>query len=130
MTFYNWLLHSLLLPVGDQLFGGNYLKYIKQWQDFDKKSGVELEAIQKEKLQNILQYAKNNVPFYKNIEASVSLINKLVEESVDLMQFTEKSLNGSGEKLISIYLKFIDYLRVDDEVFVDIKTSVKNVIKE
>lgn len=70
MTFYNWLLHSLLLPVGDQIFGGNYLKYIKQWQDFDKKSGVELEAIQKEKLQNILQYAKNNVPFYKNIEAS------------------------------------------------------------
>jgi len=44
---------------------------------------------------------------------------------LDIMQFTEKSLNNWSKKLISIYLKFIDYLKGDDNVFIDIKTSVE-----
>jgi len=48
---------------------------------------------------------------------------------IALMQFVGKNFNSWKEKVVSVYLKFIDYLRVDDEVFVDIKTSVKNLIK-
>lgn len=45
---------------------------------------------------------------------------------LDIMQFTEKTFDNWSQKIISIYLKFIDYLKVDDDVFVDIKTSVSN----
>lgn len=70
MRFYNWLLNSLVLPIGDTLLGGNYLKNIKQWQGFDKKSEAELEAIQQDRLQNMLSHAIENVPYYNNISAA------------------------------------------------------------
>lgn len=48
---------------------------------------------------------------------------------LDLMQFTEKNFNNWTQKVISIYLKFIDYLKNDDGISVDVRTSVKNLIQ-
>ncbi len=69
MTFYNWLLNRLILPIGDVIFNGNYLKYINQWEDFDKKSETELQAIQNKRLQDTLNYAIENIPFYKSVSS-------------------------------------------------------------
>ncbi len=67
MSFYNTLLKRLILPLGDAFYGGKYLNYLNSWTSYDGKSEIELEAIQKEKLDTILRYAKSHVPFYKNI---------------------------------------------------------------
>ncbi|WP_431133113.1 hypothetical protein [Psychroserpens mesophilus] len=70
MRFYNWLLNSVVLPIGDTVLGGNYLKYIKQWQDFDQKNEVELEIIQQNRLKSMLDHAIKNVPYYDKITES------------------------------------------------------------
>lgn len=70
MRFYNWLINCLILPVGDTILGGNYLKYIKQWRDFDTKNEAELETIQQGRLKSMLTHAIENVPYYKNITVS------------------------------------------------------------
>ena len=70
MRFYNWLLNGLVLPIGDAILGGQYLKYIKQWQNFDKKSEAELETIQQDRLESMLVHAIKNVPYYKNSTVS------------------------------------------------------------
>ena len=45
---------------------------------------------------------------------------------LDVMQFTEKRLSNWTKKIISIYLKFINYLKTEDKIFIDVKTSVEN----
>lgn len=92
MRFYNWLLNCVVLPVGDTVLGGNYLKYIKEWRDFDKKNETELEIIQQKRLKNMLAHAIKNVPYYKNIPES------------DLKSFpilTKSILRDQAENLIS-----------------------------
>lgn len=66
MAFYNALLKHLILPIGDAMASGNYLKYIKQWQVHDSRSKDELEKIQAKKLEQILTHAIANIPFYAN----------------------------------------------------------------
>lgn len=70
MALYNALLKHLILPVGDAVASGNYIKYIKQWRAHDLRSATDLEHIQAEKLQHILDYAKTNIPFYANIKST------------------------------------------------------------
>jgi hypothetical protein len=55
MTVYNSLLKRLILPVGDKLFGGNYLKYISDWKQYDGLSEKELKTIQEKKLKKLLK---------------------------------------------------------------------------
>ena len=74
MTFYNLFLKNVILPIGDSLVGGNYLKNIKEWKQFDNTDEIELKAIESQKLQNLIAYATTHVPFYKNL--NVSLISE------------------------------------------------------
>lgn len=73
MTVYNSLLKRLILPVGDKLFGGNYLKYISDWKQYDGLSEKELKTIQEKKLKKLLDYAIKNVSFYKSLNINGSL---------------------------------------------------------
>lgn len=70
MSFYNTILKHLILPAGNRFFGGIYLKYLKSWMVLDTKSESELENIQKQRLKEILTYAKTYVPYYKKINAN------------------------------------------------------------
>lgn len=70
MLFYNFILKHFILPIGDRFLGGNYLKNIKAWYAYDKKSEAELLSIQRENLKDILVYARENVPFYANQDSS------------------------------------------------------------
>ncbi len=92
MPFYNALLKHLILPIGDVVFGGTYLKHLKTWREYDHKSESELLSIQKENLSAILDYAKNHVPYYKQSNAT------------DLSEFpilTKSILRDSYNELIS-----------------------------
>lgn len=92
MAFYNALLKHLILPIGDAMASGNYLKYIKQWQAHDLRSRAELEKIQAENLQSILDHAIANIPFYTN------------QKSADLADFpilTKSLLRAHTQDLVS-----------------------------
>lgn len=60
------LLNNIILPIGDKAFGGDYIKHLKEWNQFDLKSSKELAEIQKKRLFKILTHAQETVPFYKN----------------------------------------------------------------
>lgn len=68
MNLYSFLLNKIVLPVGDFLFNGNYLKTLKQWNNYDRLSEEKLLNIQEEQLKKILKYAIKTVPFYQNIK--------------------------------------------------------------
>jgi phenylacetate-CoA ligase len=71
MSFYNSLLKHFILPLGDLIAGGNYLKNIHVWRAYDLKSESELKAIQEKNLQDILDYAIANIPFYQHQKSNV-----------------------------------------------------------
>jgi len=65
---YSRILKNTVLPIGDLIFGGNYLKTLEQWNAFDKLSEEELLSIQRKELEKILKYSISKVPFYKDIQ--------------------------------------------------------------
>lgn len=66
MSFYKSFLNNLILPVANIFTGRYYLKYLKEWQKLDAFSKDKLEALQSERLNDMLLYAKEHVPYYKN----------------------------------------------------------------
>ena len=92
MSFYNTILKGVILPIGDAFYGGKYLNYLKLWTTFDSKTEAELNAIQKENLDAILQYAKTHVPYYKHIKG---------ESLLDFPILTKTILRESKTDLVS-----------------------------
>lgn len=86
------MLKHFILPIGDGFFGGNYLKYLKQWQDYDRKSEAELRTIQDQNLKDILDYSKKHVPYYKNSSA---------KSLTDFPILTKSILRDSISELVS-----------------------------
>lgn len=70
---YSYLLKKIIVPVGDMLFGGGYLKTLKKWNEYDKLSESKLIDIQSKELEKILKYTIDKVPFYKGINYNNSL---------------------------------------------------------
>ncbi len=66
--FYNKFLEFFLLPMGDILFGSNYIKSLKKSREYNSLSSEELSDIQSKKLKNILEFAKENCSLYKDLE--------------------------------------------------------------
>lgn len=91
MTLYVSILKCLILPIGDLLFGGSYLKYISKWKDYDALSEEELQKIQDEKLQKILSYTTKKVPFYSSYKGKKDL-NKFPILTKDLLRQHTESL--------------------------------------
>lgn len=58
-------LENIILPLGDQLTGGSFIKKLKYWREVCDLSQNELNNLQKEKLSKILEFASSNSPFYK-----------------------------------------------------------------
>lgn len=92
---YLFLLNKILLPLGSLFFSGNYSSYLKQWREYDKMSVQELEEIQSRKLSEILKYAKQKVPYYKNLD----LPNDALLSDFPIL--TKSILRTKSEALIS-----------------------------
>jgi len=96
---YSAFLKNIILPLGDFLFGGNYLKTLNRWNHFDTLSEKELLQIQNEELEKTLKYAIKHVPFYKNIQYSPGL--SPVENLKNFPILTKEILRNPENQLIS-----------------------------
>ncbi len=67
---YSLILKHLIIPLGSFFFNGNYGKYLKEWKRYDTMTKEELSALQIKKLKEILEYAKDKVPFYNGLGLS------------------------------------------------------------
>lgn len=64
---YSLFLNRILLPIGSLFFSGNYSRYLAQWKKYDTMSAKKLDQVQARRLSEILEYAKTNVPYYRNL---------------------------------------------------------------
>ncbi|NNK70107.1 MAG: phenylacetate--CoA ligase family protein [Flavobacteriaceae bacterium] len=67
MSFYNAILNSVILPLGDLSTGGSYIRNLNQWRAYDSYSDRDLRRVQKDNLKSILKYASKHVPYYQKI---------------------------------------------------------------
>jgi phenylacetate-CoA ligase len=64
----NKFLEKWIIPTADAFLGTNFISELKFWRNhIANLSAVELQALQKQKLQSLLQYATTTIPFYKNL---------------------------------------------------------------
>lgn len=92
---YSFLLNKVILPIGSIFLPGNYSRYLKEWETYDKMSEESLQKLQQERLQKILNYAKNQVPYYTSLN---------IPENARLDDFpvlTKEILRNESKNLIS-----------------------------
>lgn len=106
MSLYSKFLRSVVLPMGDLLFNGNYLKTLRQWEEYDTYSEEELLKIQEKSLGEILKYAVENVPFYQNIE--YNLHQDSYQNLKEFPILTKQLLRQERENLVSKEFKVED----------------------
>lgn len=97
---YSRILRNTVLPLGDLIFGGNYLKTLKQWNEFDKLSEKELLAIQENELEKTLKYTIEKVPYYKGHQ-----YNPSISPQENLKKFpilTKEILRNPENELVSV----------------------------
>lgn len=64
---YNRFLENFLLPIGDRIFGLNYLHYLKQYREFCQWSEEAIQELQHERLKETLFHATTNSPYYREL---------------------------------------------------------------
>src|SRR5690554_2541544 len=99
MHMYSKFLNKIILPLGDLIFGGGYLKALKEWNEYDQLSKKELIELQNERLEKTLKYTINNVPFYNNIKYNPEL--SAIENLKSFPILTKEILRNSTNNLIS-----------------------------
>src|SRR5690554_126991 len=96
---YASFLKNIILPLGDLVFNGNYVKTLKEWNDYDSLSESELLRIQTTELEQTLKYTIEKVPFYKEMRYDESL-----SPTENLKRFpvlTKETLRKHAESLVS-----------------------------
>lgn len=97
---YSRILRNTVLPMGDLIFRGNYLKTLKQWNEFDKLSEKELLKIQENELEKTLKYTIEKVPYYKGHQ-----YNPSISPQENLKKFpilTKEILRNPENELVSV----------------------------
>lgn len=93
------MLENAVLPVGDQLEGGGFMRWLRQYRKEQWLSAERLQGIKRDRLANILQYARTHVPFYKNIPPGTK------NPFEDIKQFpvlTKTAINENLEWLLTM----------------------------
>lgn len=68
-SFYNHLLERIIFPTGDLIEGGEFMRWLQQYRREQWFSAEQLQQLQRERLDRILSFARQNVPIYANIAA-------------------------------------------------------------
>lgn len=67
MKIYNLILERIVMPLGDILFSTKTMVELKKWRQICKLSESELVNLQKENLSDLLKFAVQEIPFYKEL---------------------------------------------------------------
>lgn len=99
MSFYNFLVSRLIVPIGDLFFGNEYRHSLSQWNKYDNLPVEALTKIQEEKLKELLEYTVKNVSYYSNIiyDSSISSYENLKNFPI----LTKEILRSEKENLVS-----------------------------
>lgn len=99
MSFYNFILSQLIIPVGAILFGNSYRKNLKLWNQYDTLSEEELLQIQEKNLEKLLKYSITHIPFYQkeSYDETISPYENLKNFPV----LTKELLRSERENLVS-----------------------------
>lgn len=63
---YGGLLSNVILPFGDLVTGSSVMSSLKEWRKIGKKSEEEIDKIATDNLRQLLRFAVDNVPYYKD----------------------------------------------------------------
>jgi phenylacetate-CoA ligase len=97
-SFYNHLLERVVLPTGDFVEGGEFMRWLHQYRREQWLPAEQLQQIQRERLTRVLSFARKNVPFYANVPPA------LIDPKQDIKQFPilrKTVIKNSIEQLIT-----------------------------
>ncbi len=119
---YNEILNKILLPVGDFLFKTNFSVNLRKVRALNTKSYHELTSIQKNRLNQVLNYATRYSKYYRSLNVEQSedpyewikkfpvLTKQIIRENTNQLLTTEKknlktlSSSGSSGYQTTVYL--------------------------
>ena len=67
MGLYNFLDFSILLPIGDLLYGSSVRSRLKEFRKNDQLTREEIDILQSQKLQSLVHHCYDNVPYYRRL---------------------------------------------------------------
>ena len=70
MNLRNKVIENFFLPIGDKLLNSSFMNELKRWRKLQYLPREEVLEYQKKKLSILLQHAKTNTSFYKNVNLS------------------------------------------------------------
>lgn len=97
--FYGQMLERVVLPVGDAFEGGGFMRCLRQYRREQWLSAQQLRQLQSNRLSDLLGYARDAVPFYKEVSA------KSNDPFDDIKQFpilTKTGINENIDRLITL----------------------------
>lgn len=72
MKIYNLILEKMVMPAGDLLFSTKTMAELKKWRHISQLSESELINLQKENLSDLLKFAVQEIPFYKELKTEAN----------------------------------------------------------
>ncbi len=119
--FYSYALDKAILPIGDRFAGGDFMKWLRLYREEQWLSIEELRALEAERLAKVLEFARDKVPYYKNLPTRKSdpfeevrqfpvLTKQIIKENLDqLLTLPAKNLiaessSGSSGLQSTVYM--------------------------
>jgi len=105
MSLNNIIAENVFLPLGDILSGNKVSKYIKFLLKSQYWTQEQIENYQNLRLRKLIEYAYENVPFYKNIFIKNKLSVDDIMTKDDLVKLpilTKKIIREAGSEIQSI----------------------------
>ncbi len=95
---YNRVLEHAVLPLGDRIEGGSFMRWLKQYRREQWLPAQQLHELQRARLAKMLAHARTNIPFYKNIPSAST------DPFLDIRQFPimrKKDVKEHLDKLLT-----------------------------
>lgn len=96
---YNRFLEHFILPAGDFFLGTHFIKELNRWRKISHLNNKELDNLSKINLSRILDFACNNVPFYRKFISSKNSDPELFLKKLPVVN--KISYNTNREAFIS-----------------------------
>jgi len=86
MSFYNWTIQNLVLPLSDVILGRSVSKHLRFLHGSQWWSSEELKEYQSERLRALIKPTYTNVPYYHDLFNEGQLTPDDIETTDDLLK--------------------------------------------